>query len=140
MMNMTANRIRFTAMIGYDQGINTKQSRLFLAAIYKELSRLYGGLTVNQGLGYWLDDADQFKESYNGALASEDSVQILLTVERDQALQAYQHIQGIISAAIDMYDIDADWIHVEAEPTMALHFSAKEFLEKNIARAAEQAA
>lgn len=108
---MDTSRIRNTLIVGSDT-VTADQ----LAKVREILSTRYGGVTMIEAIGSWVDDADTFQDRYSGALVDENAYIFELSVPLAQfdanfIKSAFGHLREVV-----------DWIHWEKQVVDAAHF------------------
>lgn len=108
---MDNTRIKNTLIVGSDTVTEND-----LAMVREILSTRYGGVTMLQGIGSWVEDADQFKGEYSGRLIDESAYIFLLSVPVSEFDPIF------IKSAFNGLAGKAEWIHWEQTFVRAAHF------------------
>jgi len=96
-----------------------------------QLSRRFGGATLlysteNSTLtGFWAEDGQQFKASYEGQVHKEPIISLMLSVLPEDEEEAYTLIKKNLSAAAKRFQLDTRYVHVETMLTSARHFDIR---------------
>lgn len=81
-----------------------------------ELCKKYGGLTMIDVSGYWCDDADKSRDTYN-SLNNEEGFEIQISCEPEKFDEQY-----IKESCRFAKMINCEWIHFETWETESKHF------------------
>jgi len=84
------------------------------------LTHLFGGVTVTEGTGTWLQTAVSTQDSYTGQVGYEKAVIFGILMTQPEEKAKVPAMKSIIAEAFQGY---ADWVHVERAMVDGLHFS-----------------
>jgi len=94
--------------------------------IIREASRLCGGCTVSNKVGYFRETDDMHQAEFDGPLIKENCFELELTCESDKFTIVYHEMVLAICAAAHKYGVDTNWVHVTEYYMTGLHFSIEE--------------
>ena len=93
-----------------------------------QLSLRFGGATLLYSTdsstltGFWAEDGQEFKTSYEGEVHKEPVISLMPSVLPEDEEEAYALIKKNLSAAAKRFQLDTRHVHVETMTTAARHF------------------
>lgn len=122
-------QVELTFIIGWPKAPETVADQAaenwFRRQIIMEASRLCGGCTVVKATGFWREDGDEKKPTFEGEMHSEETLMLSLTCETYKEPKVYESMKTFIANIVRVSGFDVDWVHVQRRPIMGMHFSCR---------------